>query len=121
MNRVLALVLDFVLIVVFAVIGRASHAEGLSWPGIWHTGWPFGAGVLVGWVVSRGWRNPLHWVIAVTIWFCTVAGGMVLRLLTHDSAQLAFIGVATVVLAIFLLGWRGLARLLIRRRQLSRG
>ncbi len=118
MNRALALFLDLALTMVFATVGRASHSESLTLPGVWHTGWPFLVGVGIGWLVSRGWRNPLHWVIAATIWFCTVAGGMVLRLLTHDTAQLAFIGVATVVLALFLLGWRGLARMIIRRRQL---
>ena len=36
-----ALALDAALVVVFAVIGRSSHAEGLDVAGVWGTAWPF--------------------------------------------------------------------------------
>ncbi|STZ22148.1 transmembrane protein [Mycolicibacterium phlei] len=53
-----ALATDLVLVVVFATIGRRSHAEGLTVAGIAGTAWPFLVGALVGWLLSLGWRRP---------------------------------------------------------------
>ena len=47
-----ALALDTALVIVFAVIGRSSHAEGLDVAGVWGTAWPFLTGLAVGW-----WRR----------------------------------------------------------------
>ncbi|WP_280524639.1 DUF3054 domain-containing protein [Microbacterium foliorum] len=43
------------------------------------------------------------------------SGGLLLRVVSGDTAQIAFIIVATLVLAVFLLGWRALAAFLRRR------
>ncbi len=108
---------DVVLVLVFAASGRSSHAEALTPLGVLTTAWPFLAGLALGWAVSRSWRAPLLiWPHGVAIWAITVAGGMVLRIATGDTAQLAFIIVASIVLAVFLLGHRLLARLVVRRR-----
>lgn len=117
----LAAVVDIVLIVAFALIGRSSHAEASSVAGLWTTAYPFLAGWLVGYLIVRGWRRPLRlWPTGVVVWVATVAIGMLLRVLTGqgdvagDPLPLSFVIVATVSLAVFLLGWRLLAGLVLR-------
>ena len=60
------------------------------------------------------------------MWLGTVVGGMLLRAATGGGVQLSFVLVAATVLAVFLLGWRLLARLLdacpsasVERRRLT--
>lgn len=115
-NRFLPLALDLVLIVVFATIGRRTHAEGLTLEGIAGTAWPFLVACVLGWLGARVWRDPLQWRRAIWLWLVTVVGGMVGRRLTGDTTELPFVIVATLTLAVFLLGWRLVARL-VRRRQ----
>nr|WP_154921102.1 DUF3054 domain-containing protein [Microbacterium testaceum] len=116
----LALVLDAVLVVVFAAIGRATHDGDVLGPlgsGLATTAWPFVAALLVGWLVTRAWRRPTAVVrTGLPVWAITVALGMVLRALSGQGIAVAFIIVATLTLALLLLGWRGIARLAGRRR-----
>ncbi len=110
-----ALVLDAVLVVVFAVIGRSSHAEGLDAAGVWSTAWPFLAGLAIGWAVARAWRHPsAPWPTGVIVWAVTLIVGMLLRVAVGQGVQVAFIIVAAVTLAILLIGWRGVAALVTR-------
>ncbi|WP_164232866.1 DUF3054 family protein [Microbacterium hydrocarbonoxydans] len=113
-----ALILDAVLVLVFAVIGRASHSEDPA--GFLLTAWPFLIALVVGHgvaaLLSRRPRRPWSPVWGAVVWIVTVAGGMLLRVLSGDTAQLPFIIVATIVLGVFLLGWRALAAVLRRRR-----
>ncbi len=111
-----ALGLDLLAVLVFAAIGRRSHAEGLTAAGVLVTVWPFAAGTLIGWAASRGWRAPTS-VLAtgVPVWVATVAVGMVLRRSTGEGTAVSFVVVATVVLAVLLLGWRAAARRLASR------
>jgi len=117
----LALLLDVVLVVVFAAIGRATHDGDVLGPfgsGLATTAWPFVAALLIGWLVTRAWRRPTAVVrTGLPVWAITVALGMVLRALSGQGVAVAFIIVATITLAVFLLGWRGLARLAARRRR----
>ena len=50
MGRILAIVSDLALVVVFVMIGRASHAEPLDMEGIQRTALPFLAGTLMAWI-----------------------------------------------------------------------
>ncbi|MFS0734594.1 DUF3054 domain-containing protein [Microbacterium sp. 1P10UB] len=119
-RRVTAFVIDAVLIVVFAAIGRASHTEGIL-AGLWTTSWPFLLALVVGWVLSLAWRAPLAVVrTGLPVWAITVAGGMLLRAVSGQGVQVAFVIVAASVLLLFLVGWRGLLALL-RRRSRGRG
>jgi hypothetical protein len=107
-----AVVLDIVCVLIFVIIGRASHTKGESLAGIASTSWPFLAGLGVGWLAARGWRRPLAIrPEGLAIWLCTVALGMILRVVSGQGTAVAFIVVALVFLALFLLGWRLLARL----------
>jgi hypothetical protein len=111
----LAVLLDICCVLVFVVIGRASHTQGETAGGIASTSWPFLAGLAVGWAASRGWRRPLALRPAgLTIWLCTVAIGMALRVVAGQGTAVAFVGVALAFLGLFLLGWRLVARLVSR-------
>ena len=118
---VVALVVDAVLVVVFAVVGRSSHAEGLDVAGVWGTAWPFLAGLGVGWLAARAWRHPLAvWPTGLIVWVATLVVGMLLRLVTGQGTAVAFIVVATLTLAVLLLGWRAIAWAATRLRARSR-
>ena len=107
---------DVVCVVVFATIGRRSHAEGLSLAGIAETAWPFLAGTAVGWLASRGWRSPAAVLpTGVVVWVCTVVVGMLLRKATSSGVAPSFVVVASVSTAVLLLGWRFGLRLMTRR------
>lgn len=109
---------DVILVLVFVVIGRASHKEDLSILGILVTLWPFLVGLVVGHIVMRAWRAPLRIVwTGIGIWIATVVVGMLLRLLSGQGVELSFVVVATIVLGIFLLGWRAIALLVTRRKR----
>lgn len=117
-GAVAAFLVDAVLVLLFVVIGRRSHAEGVDLSGVWQTGWPFLAALAAGWLVSLAWRRPLAlWPTGVVVWVVTVAGGMALRAASGQGTDPAFIVVATVTLAVFLLGWRAIEALRARRRR----
>lgn len=111
-----ALIVDAVLVLVFAVIGRASHSEDPL--GFLLTAWPFLVALVVGHLaaalVPMRPRRPWSLGWGVVVWAVTVAGGMLLRIATGDTAETPFIIVATIVLAALLIGWR-LAAMLVRR------
>lgn len=110
------MLLDVCCVLVFVVIGRASHAKGETLGGIASTSWPFLAGLAVGWAASRAWRRPFALRPAgIAVWLCTVAFGMVFRVVSGQGTAVAFIVVALAFLGLFLLGWRLLARLLSRK------
>jgi hypothetical protein len=115
-----AFALDAVLVVTFAALGRRSHAEALDLAGVWQTAWPFLAGLVLGWLLALAWRRPVvPWPTGAVIWAATLAGGMVLRAASGQGVQLAFVLVAAAVLALFLVGWRGVAALVARARRRS--
>ena len=108
----LAVLLDVVCVLIFVIIGRASHTKGESLAGIASTSWPFLAGLGIGWLAARGWRLPFAIrPEGLVLWLSTVALGMILRVVSGQGTAVAFILVALAFLALFLLGWRMLARL----------
>jgi hypothetical protein len=109
-RALVALLADIVCVIVFATIGRRSHAEGLTVAGIAQTAWPFLAGTAVGWLLIGGWRRPFTVIpTGVTVWVCTVVVGMLLRKATAAGVSTSFVVVASVATAVLLLGWRGAA------------
>ena len=112
---------DLACVLVFAAIGRASHGEDVGPAGLVTTAWPFAAGWLVGWVLVLLLRaarvRPLGPVAGVLVWLPTVVVGMVLRAATGAGVETSFVVVATVVLGVFLLGWRGVTTLVQRSRR----
>ena len=118
----LAVILDCCCVLVFVIIGRASHTRGEGLAGIASTAWPFLAGLAGGWLAARAWRQPFRlWPAGVGAWLGAVALGMVLRVVSGQGTALALIGVALAFLGLFLLGWRLLARALRRSPALTGG
>ncbi|MFJ2370264.1 DUF3054 domain-containing protein [Microbacterium sp. NPDC087665] len=113
-----AVIVDAVLVLIFAVIGRASHDESPA--GFLLTAWPFLVAMLVGHLLAALLparpRQPWSVLWGVVVWVVTVIGGMLLRVATGDTAQIAFIIVATLTLGVLLVGWRAATALLRRRR-----
>src|SRR5256885_12094667 len=76
----LAVVLDCCCVLMFVVIGRASHTKGESLAGIASTAWPFLAGLAAGWIAARTWRRPLLlWPGGGGAWLGAVGPGMAPR------------------------------------------
>lgn len=110
---------DVALIILFAALGRRTHASGLDAAGILWTALPF----LLAWVVAtvvtrRNWSGL--WPAGVAVWVTTVAGGLAVRVLLGDGAAFSFQLVTAGVLGSFLLGRRLVTTLLMRRRQQPR-
>lgn len=107
-----AVLADVCCVLIFVVIGRASHTQGETAGGIASTSWPFLTGLAAGWLASRAWRRPLALrPSGIAVWLCAVALGMVLRVISGQGTAAAFIVVALAFLGLFMLGWRLLARL----------
>ncbi|MDN5771732.1 MAG: DUF3054 domain-containing protein [Microlunatus sp.] len=121
MKALSTLVVDVVAIVVFAILGRSSHAEGNTFVGVLGTAWPFLAAAVLGHVVCQLIpalrRVPSDWRSGVVVWAVTVVAGLILRVLSGDTAALPFILVASLVLAVFLIGRRALYDLIQRTRR----
>jgi hypothetical protein len=117
----LVLLVDIVLVVVFAAIGRATHDGDVLGPfgaGLATTAWPFLVALGLGWLVARAWRAPLAPVrTGLIVWLVMVVVGMVLRAVSGQGVAVAFVIVAAITLGLFLVGWRAVARLASRRRR----
>lgn len=98
--------LDLVLIVVFAVIGRASHGESLSAGGVALTGWPFLVAGLLGSLVATRLLGSSWIREGIAVWLTTAVLGLLLRAVTGGGMAVAFVIVATTVLGLLLVGWR---------------
>jgi len=109
-KKLVPFVIDVVLVIVFCVIGRNSHHEGVISAGLFRTLWPFAVGLLLGWVAALAIRARSDarepWPTGVAVWLCTLIGGMVLRVISGQGIAFSFILVAASVLAVFLVGWR---------------
>jgi hypothetical protein len=106
-----ATVLDCCGVLAFVIIGRHTHHDGDSLAGIWHTAWPFLAGLALGLIVTRAWRRPLRLAPAgLGAWLGAAVAGMGIRVLAGQGTAAAFIAVTLAFLALFLLGWRVAAR-----------
>jgi len=106
-------------VLVFAAVGRSSHADGVDALGVLSTALPFLLGLLVGWLVGRAWRAPLRLPVGVAVWFGVVVVGLGVRTAFTHRLPLTFLLVAAVSLALFLLGWRAVARLIAPSRRPS--
>jgi|SRR5450755_583701 hypothetical protein len=105
-------ILDVCSVLAFVAIGRHTHHDGAGVAGLWHTAWPFLAGLAIGLIVSRAWRRPLAIVPSgVGAWLGAAVIGMLIRVLAGQGTAAAFILVALAFLALFLLGWRVVLRI----------
>lgn len=115
---VLAFVGDAALVILFAALGRGSHARDATLLGLVDTAWPFLAALAVSWVVARAWRRPAALLgTGLPVWLGTVVLGLGLRWMSGGGMAPAFMLVTLLTLGLFLLGWRGIAALATRLRR----
>jgi hypothetical protein len=110
-----AFLLDVAAVLLFATIGRASHAEGVTAGGVVLVAWPFLVALAVGWAMAggrlRGAADGRHpWPVGVpgspVVWLCTVLLGLALRVATGGGFAWSFAVVTLVVLGLLIVGWR---------------
>ncbi len=119
---------DVVLVVVFCLLGRRSHDEAVLGTGLLRTFWPFGTGLVLGWVIAvavasgregasaaRRFDGRAVWPTGVILWLSTLIGGMVLRGVSGQTVAFSFVLVATSFLGLFLVGWRVIAQVVRTR------
>ncbi len=105
---------DVLAVLVFATVGRSSHAEGVDALGVLTTAVPFLLGLVVGWLGGRAWRGPLRLPVGVTVWLGTVVVGLGVRAAFTHRLPWTFALVAATSLAVLLLGWRAVALVIAR-------
>lgn len=98
-------VVDVVLVVVFAITGRASHSESLGVLGILATAAPFLGALLLAWLIVKFTKllPSAPWPTGVLILVVTVTSGLALRILFGSTAAVPFILVTVGVLALFII------------------
>jgi hypothetical protein len=111
----LAFAADVVAVIVFAAVGRASHAEPGDVLGLLATMAPFAVGLVAMWATPVVRARPAGLRAGVVVLAGTAAIGLLLRLAFLDRLPTSFAVVATISLAVLLLGWRGLSLLVAHR------
>ena len=110
MPKQTAVLVDLVLVSIFAMIGVLSHHESLAsrWP---IAVWPFLTACLVAWAIMLVRKRPVLTLGAgIFTWLTTAWGGLAIRYAsTGGDFKISFAIVTTVVLGLFLVGWRLLA------------
>ena len=107
---------DVVLIIVFAALGRDTHAHGVDPAGVLITASPFIAAALAAWALLRLWRRPAAlWPHGVILWLITAGGGLAVRALAGGGTAVSFQLVTFGVLGAFLLLPRRASSLVMRR------
>lgn len=111
----LALAADAVAVIVFAAVGRSSHAEAGDLLGLLGTAAPFMVGLVAAWATPVVRAHPAGWRAGAVVLAGTAVLGLVLRAGFTERLPLSFAVVTLVSLAVLMLGWRGLSALVARR------
>ncbi|OLT11218.1 hypothetical protein BJF78_27355 [Pseudonocardia sp. CNS-139] len=104
----LALAADVVAVVVFAAIGRMSHARPDDLLGLLGTAAPFLAGLAVAWAVPVVRAHPQGLRAGLVAWAGAGVLGLGLRFAFTGELPPTFVAVTLVSLGVLVLGWRGL-------------
>ncbi|MCU1663367.1 MAG: rane protein [Pseudonocardia sp.] len=115
----LALAADVIAVVVFAAIGRISHAESGSLLGLLGTAAPFLVGLAAAWATPVVRAQPPGLRAGAVVLAGTAVLGLAVRVAFTGRLPLSFAVVTVVTLAVLLLGWRALS-LLVSHRAASR-
>ena len=103
----LAAGLDTFAVVLFVAIGRREHERDSAIAGLIQTAAPFLIALALAWLVLRVWKRPTDWRTGIGVWAIVVVASMLLRnLVFGDGTAAAFVIVATLFLALFIVGWR---------------
>lgn len=107
--RALAVAADVVAVVVFAAIGRASHAEPGDVVGLLVTAAPFVVGTAAAWASPLVRARPAGPRAGAVVVAATSVLGLLLRAAVIGRLPWPFALVTVVSLAVLMLGWRCLA------------
>ncbi|MCQ9352685.1 DUF3054 domain-containing protein [Corynebacterium sp. 153RC1] len=108
-------VIDILAVLVFAILARMAHG-GLGVVEVLDTFWPFAVGTVLAWAVIRN-RPEVDLGSGVIAWLFTAVTGLVIWALRHAAVpHWSFIIVATVMSGLLLVGWRVIAKVLVRGR-----
>jgi hypothetical protein len=114
--RRLYVIADLIIVLVFVVIGRATHDHGENVRGVLSTAWPFVSGLAVGWLATRATgRSGTRPRDGAIVWLYTVVVGMTLRVVAGQGSAFVFILVALGFLGAMMIGWRVLVSAVRRR------
>jgi len=105
------LALDALALALFSLSLR-ERPEGAE--GFLASAWPYLAGLLLAWLVARAWRAPraLAWT-GIRVWIITAAVALVLRSIVYEPVESGYAILSAVAVGVFLLGWRGIAFVLV--------
>jgi hypothetical protein len=109
----LAIVLDLVVLIGFAAVGRRAHGEGGGLADTLAVAWPF----VVAWLAVAGASHALVQIAplpAALSWLAAWPLALILRALSGRADAPSFAVVALVVPLVALTGWRVAARLALR-------
>jgi len=102
----LAVLVDVLVVLVFAAVGRSSHDDGVTAAGVAATAWPFLVGLAFGWLAAWGVQDATALRTGAAVWSGTVIVGMLLRTLGGDPPAVSFVLVAFLVVGVGQVGWR---------------
>ena len=109
---VVSTIADVCCVLAFVIIGRHAQGHADAVGGIWHTAWPFLAGLGIGLIAVRAWRRPTALRPAgIGAWVGAAGAGMLIRVLAGQGTAAAFIVVTFAFCGLFLLGWRAIPRI----------
>ncbi len=117
------LIVDAACVVAFVALGRGAHDEGGAIDGTITVAAPFLIGLAAAWLARLSptgarFGNPMSHRFGVVAWLTTLVVGMVLRRTVFGrGTAIAFVIVATLFLALLLVGWRAAARWARSRRR----
>ena len=102
----------------FAVAGKGSHEAGASQWVVLAIVWPFAVGVVVAHLglLSRGGSPARVRPEGIVVLAVTYVLGMVLRVVSGRGIAVGFLVVAAIFLALTMLGWRAVLRIVAQRR-----
>ncbi|MCO1654409.1 DUF3054 domain-containing protein [Pseudonocardia humida] len=114
----LAFAADVVAVIVFAAVGRASHAEPGDVLGLLATMAPFVVGLVASWATPVVRARPAGLRAGAAVLAGTVVIGLLLRFAFTERLPLSFAVVATLSLGVLLIGWRALSVAVAHRARL---
>ncbi len=111
----LAFAADVVAVVVFAAVGRASHAESGDLLGLLGTAAPFVVGLVAAWATPVVRVRPAGLRAGAVVLAGTAVVGLLLRFAFTDRLPPSFAVVTVIALGVLLLGWRSLSMVVAHR------
>ncbi len=116
----LAAGLDAAVITLFVAIGQREHETDSGAAHFLDTAMPFYLGLLAAWLLVRTWRRPVSWTTGLLMWPIVLLVGMLVRnLVFDDGTATSFVIVATAFIGTFLVGWRAVFGMVLKRRHSS--